>query len=273
MAYRTNNIQKQIYAVTAGSTQGVINTKEIGKLKIKYPSLPEQEKIAKFFGECDRKLNLLRRKRELLETYKRGVMQKIFSQQIRFKKDDGSNFPDWKIKNFGEFVNRVKTKYNPLVDKKNYYCIELESIVSGQGYLLKLFNAKEQQSIKNKFNSGDVLFGKLRPNLRKFLLTKFEGVCSSEIWVLRGKNILNQYLYYLIQTDKFYKISNITFGSKMPRADWNFISSFPFQYPTLKEQEKIAEFLTAIDKKIEAVGRQIEGMEKFKQGLLQKMFV
>lgn len=256
-----------------GSTREALTKEHIETFQVFLPPLPEQEKIAKFLSLCDEKLNSLRRKRELLETYKRGVMQQIFTQKIRFQDDDGSDFPDWEEKNFEKLVTRVKTKYNPLNEQKEYLCIELESIASNQGKLLEVFNSREQQSIKNKFNTGDVLLGKLRPYLRKFFLASFDGVCSSEIWVLRGKHISNIYLYYLIQTDKFYEISNITFGSKMPRADWDFIASFPFQYPSQKEQQKIAQFLTAIDRKIEAVSQQIERMEHFKKGLLQKMFV
>lgn len=83
----------------------------------------------------------------------------------------------------------------------------------------------------------------------------------------------SKYLYYLIQTDKFNKIANVTFGSKMPRSDWEFVSSFPFEFPCAEEQEKVAEFLTVIDKKIEAIAQQISHTEQFKKGLLQKLFV
>jgi type I restriction enzyme S subunit len=68
-------------------------------------------------------------------------------------------------------------------------------------------------------------------------------VCSTEIWVLKGKAVINKYLFYLVQSELFYRISTITFGSKMPRADWEFVSSFPIDVPTEKEQKKIATFL------------------------------
>ena len=241
--------------------------------EVNIPSRKEQEKIASFLGAIDTRLTQLRRKHELLQTYKRGVMQKIFSQEVRFKGAISLHFPDWEKKDFGDIVTKVSSKYDPTTSDTSYPCIELESIVSNEGKLVKMFDSKEQQSIKNKFKSGDVLFGKLRPYLRKFISANFEGVCSTEIWVFRGKKVSAKYLYYLVQTDKFYKIANVTFGSKMPRSDWDFVSSFPFECPCKEEQEKIADFLTAIDRKIEAVARQVDRTEQFKKGLLQKMFV
>ena len=157
----------------------------------------------------------------------------------------------WEEDELGNIIEISKNKYNPLKCEETYKCIELENISQGTGQLLGCFNSKDQQSVKNKFDTGQVLFGKLRPYLRKYWLAEFEGVCSSEIWVLEGKKILNQFLYYVIQTDKFNFISNISSGSKMPRADWSYMSEYPFYVPSLEEQEKIASFFSLIDKKIE----------------------
>ncbi|MEH2409074.1 restriction endonuclease subunit S [Nostoc sp.] len=266
------------YLLELASPGGAGRNKTLGQesfaeLEITLPQKEEQEKIASFLGAVDTRLNQLRRKRELLQTYKRGVMQKFFSQEIRFKGAIGSEFPDWETKNFGDMATKISSKYNPITDDNNYPCIELESIEPNTGRLIKIFDSLEQQSIKSKFRTDDVLFGKLRPYLRKFVLTEFEGVCSTEIWVLRGKRISSKYLYYLVQSHEFYKISNVSFGSKMPRSDWDFVSSFSFEFPCKKEQQKIVDFLAAIERKIEALSRQIDQTEQFKKGLLQKLFV
>jgi type I restriction enzyme S subunit len=268
-----NDFKKFAVTQEKGGTRTRLYFKNLCTWKTLIPSIAEQEKIASFLGTIDTRLTQLRRKRELLQTYKRGVMQKIFSQEVRFKGAIGADFPDWEKKDFGDIVSKVSSKYDPCIDEVSYPSVELESIASNEGKLIKVFNSKDQQSIKNKFKSQDVLFGKLRPYLRKFILASFDGVCSTEIWVLRSKKISSNYLYYLVQGSKFSKVSNITFGSKMPRSDWDFISTFPFEFPCKEEQEKIADFLTAIDRKIEAISRQIDRTEQFKKGLLQKMFV
>ncbi|WP_334824460.1 restriction endonuclease subunit S [Nostoc sp.] len=266
------NLLKSMVSGT-GIGAGKLDLFQLQSLTTYRPDLAEQEKIASFLRAVDTRLNQLRRKRELLQTYKRGVMQKLFSQEIRFKGAIGSEFPDWERKNFGDMATKISSKYNPITDDNNYLCIELESIEPNTGRLIKIFDSLEQQSIKSKFRTDDVLFGKLRPYLRKFVLTEFEGVCSTEIWVLRGKRISSKYLYYLVQSHEFYKISNVSFGSKMPRSDWDFVSSFSFEFPCKKEQQKIVNFLAAIDRKIETLSRQIDQTEQFKKGLLQKMFV
>ena len=222
----------------------------------------------------DNKLTALRRKRELLQEYKRGMMQKIFSRELRFKRDDGSEFPDWEEKEFDALVCRMPNKLNQSKVTTDYPCIELDCLESGSGKLLHIYDSKNQNSIKGKFAAGDVLYGKLRPNLRKFYKPNFAGACSSEIWILRSNALSQDFLYYLVQTDRFTWACNKTSGSKMPRADWTFVGKTPFNVPQSKdEQQKIADFLSAIDAKIEAVAKQIEKVALFKKGLLQKMFV
>lgn len=214
-------------------------------------------------------------------------MQKIFTQTLRFKQearsakgatgkdntDDGSDFPDWDKLEFGDAVERAKEKYNPTNGNENWESIEMESIEQNSGRLLRTFEVNELKSIKTKFKKGDVLFGKLRPSLRKFYFADFDGVCTSEIWVLRGKGVVGKFLFYLVQLEKFGFACSKTTGSKMPRADWQFVGSTPFMFPHPDEQQKIADFLSAIDDKITAVGAQTTQMQDFKKGLLQQMFV
>jgi type I restriction enzyme S subunit len=271
--FKTDTLRRQFVMRGKTTTMTTIGQEDIASVVNVIPSLPEQQKIASFLSAVDKKIEKLTRKKELLEQYKKGVMQKIFSQEIRFKDENGKDFPDWSKNIFGALVEKSKSKYNPKIDDKDYACIELENIAKGQGVLLNSLSSKNQKSVKNRFSCGEVLFGKLRPNLKKYLLAPFDGVCSSEIWIFRGKKLLNQYLFFLIQTNKFYRASNVTFGSKMPRSDWEYISSIPFLTPTISEQKKIANFLSTIDKKTQAVQIQLTQTQLFKKGLLQKMFV
>src|SRR5205085_2921636 len=108
---------------------------------------------------------------------------KIFDQEIRFKDDNGNDFADWEEKKLGDVITNKTEKYNPEKEKVNYKCIELEHLVSETPTLLGYVDSSNSGSIKNKFQKGDVLFGKLRPYLKKYLQAPFDGVCSSEIWV------------------------------------------------------------------------------------------
>ncbi|QVY66347.1 restriction endonuclease subunit S [Polaribacter sp. Q13] len=179
---------------------------------------------------------------------------------------------DWENDEFGELVRRPKSKYNPVKETLNLPCIELECLSQETGTLLKYFNSKEQKSIKNRFKKGEILFGKLRPYLKKYLKAPFDGVCSSEIWVLEGIKINNEYLYQLIQTHKYNLEVNITSGSKMPRAEWEYISSVKFKYPNLHEQKKITPFLTAVDDKIQQLTQKKTLLDLYKNGVMQQIF-
>ena len=187
---------------------------------------------------------------------------------LRFPEFSG----EWEEKRLGEICMISKNKYNPLKDKEIYKCIELEHISQNTGVILGYCNSIEQKSIKNKFGIGDILFGKLRPYLRKYWRAEFAGVCSSEVWVLNGKFITNDFLYQLVKGDKFISIASMSSGSKMPRSDWNYMSEYPFHIPQLAEQTKIAEFLSAIDERLELFVEKKKMLEAYKKGVMQKLF-
>ena len=146
----------------------------------------------------------------------------------------------WQKIELNEILSISSKKFNPIGNNENKKCVELEHLSQETGKLLGYTNSSEQQSIKNSFEEEQILFGKLRPYLKKFWKAEFEGVCSSEIWVMNGKKVKNDFLFYLVQTEKFNQIANVSSGSKMPRADWNYMSEIPFDLPPLKEQERIA---------------------------------
>ena len=179
---------------------------------------------------------------------------------------------EWEKKKLGEVATNKSGKYNPEKETNSVKCIELEHLAQESAQLLGYIDGKNSGSIKNKFVKGDVLFGKLRPYLKKYLLAPFDGVCSSEIWVLKGKDVSSTFLYRIIQTDKFIDLANQSSGSKMPRADWNVVENGIFSFPTLPEQSKIASFLTAVDKKLQALKQKKSLLEQYKKGVMQKLF-
>lgn len=249
-----------------------LNTTSINNVAINLPPLKEQTKIATFLSAVDTKIDELIQKHELLTEYKKGIMQQIFSQKLRFKADDGSDFEDWEESLIGNVFTNKSESFNPKVEN-NLPCIELEHLSQGTGTILGTTDSKNQKSTKNVFERSNVLYGKLRPYLNKFAQPDFKGVCSTEIWVLTGIEISNNYLYQYIQSEGFSELTSIQSGSKMPRADWKTVASAVMSYPCCEEQTKIAKFLTAIDQKIDNVTEQIDHAKAWKKGLLQQMFV
>ncbi len=180
---------------------------------------------------------------------------------------------NWAIKEFGDIVSIKCSKFDPKFQNERRKCIELEHIEQQSGRIVGYTNTFESTSTKNVFSKGDVLFGKLRPYLRKFAQAPFDGVCSSEIWVFTPqKSIRNDFLYYLIQSDSFLDQANKSCGTKMPRADWKVVSKYNFLLPPLVEQKKIAEVLSTVDKKIDLIDQKIAETVKLKTGLMQKLF-
>ena len=265
-------MEKYIYINISTGAQPNLNLQQIGSFSFALPNLEEQTKIAFFLSAVDEKIRQLKQKHELLSQYKQGMMQKLFSQQIRFKADDGSEFEEWASEKISKVFTNKSKSFNPLLNE-SLPCIELEHLSQNTGQILGTVNSSDQQSTKNLFEPNSVLYGKLRPYLRKFAKPQFKGVCSSEIWVLTGLKISNDYLFQFVQSEQFTELTNIQSGSKMPRADWNVIADAEIEFPCLEEQTKIANFLSAIDQKINVVSGQIEQAKTWKKGLLQQMFV
>jgi type I restriction enzyme, S subunit len=175
---------------------------------------------------------------------------------------------------FGEFAELRKEKFNPIKRIETKPCLELEHFEQVSGKINGNVASTEQKSIKNVFYKGDVLFGKLRPYLRKYWLAEFDGVCSSEVWVLklRSDDVSNEYLFSLVQTNEFIQAANVSSGSKMPRADWDFIINYPFTIVGSKsEQKAIASVLSTWDDVIHNTEQLITQKELRKKWLMQQL--
>lgn len=192
----------------------------------------------------------------------------MIAPKLRF-----SEFKDeWNESNVGSLISNSSEKFNPLKETVNLPCVELEHLSQGTGEIIGYCSSVKQKSIKNKFNEKNVLFGKLRPYLKKYAKPNFKGVCSSEIWVLSSQRLNTNFLFQYIQTRAFLDLTLIQSGSKMPRAEWEMVADGTIFYPQEKEQTKIAEFLSAVDDKISQLSRQLELLNQYKKGVMQKIF-
>lgn len=272
----TDRMLNYYYSIATGSLieKLRVHFSQFVNIKKPLPSLAEQKKMSSLFTNIDNVISAMESEVVLWEEKKKGVMQKVFSQEVRFKKEDEFDYPEWEELLFMDIVALSKDKYNPNLNE-HYKCIELDNIEQGTGQIKGYVISSKQNSIKNVFHKGDILFGKLRPYLRKYAKPDFDGVCSSEIWVLHPNKdvVCTEFLYYLVASDSFIAVSNVSFGTKMPRADWKLVSNMYFEIPSLEEQQKIADCLSSIDRIIDIKKQKLETWKNIKRGLLQQMFV
>ncbi len=175
----------------------------------------------------------------------------------------------WEQRKLSDVVYRVSA----MSDEIGLPRVEYEDINSGQGTLNK--NIYEKNSAKQGvlFQKNDVLFGKLRPYLKNWLLAGFSGIAVGDFWALRGNQTDSSYVYSLIQSGAFEEVANQSSGTKMPRADWNLVSNTVFSIPSTKEeQHQIGFFFIHLDNLITLHQREYDKMKNVKKSCLEKMF-
>ncbi|MGI2908785.1 restriction endonuclease subunit S [Tolypothrix sp. VBCCA 56010] len=249
--------------------------------KINIPSLEEQEKIASFLGSVDRRLTQLRRKQELLQTYKRGVIQKLFSQQIRFTQPDGSPFSTWQEKRLGQLATRQTKKNDDQSISRVLTNSAIQGVIDQQDYFDKDIANSENLANYYVIEKGDYVYNpRISMNAPVGPINKNKiglGVMSPLYTVFRFKSQENTFYEQYFKTSMWHKYmcSVANYGARHDRMNitTSDFMNLPLPYPHPEEQQKISNFITVIDQKIEAISRQIYHTEKLKKGLLQKMFV
>ena len=242
--------------------QGNLSAEIIRNLRLMFPSQREQESISRFIEMVESRIAAQRKLVALLKKQKRGLLREIFERNA-----------EGKCKSFYDIVVRRSEKITPTKDS-GLDCIELEHIEPETGLLLGSVQLREQDSLKNLCKPNDIVFGKLRPYLRKFLFAKTECAVSSETWVLTAADgILPKFLFYLIQSEPFMQAANVSSGTKMPRSEWSNVANAKFHIPNAGRQLAIANCLSEVDTRIHQTQRVISAMEVYKRGLLQALFV
>ncbi len=238
----------------------------IKSVMVTFPPLPEQQKIATFLTAVDNKLKALRKKKALLEQYKKGVMQKIFSRELRFKKEYGKDFPEWEEKKLKDIFTITRgnvlavNKMSAIKNEINKYPVySSQTKFNGlTGYYSQYLYENSITWTTDGANAGDVKYRK-----GKFYCTNVCGVLIS------NKGYANKCISEMINRVSRKYVSYV--GN--PKLMNNVMAEIKISVPSLEEQAKIADFLSAIDKKIASVEEQIEKTGQWKKGLLQRMFV
>ncbi|MBC6697353.1 restriction endonuclease subunit S [Hymenobacter puniceus] len=185
-----------------------------------------------------------------------------------------SDLNDWRDYRLDELTEPVKDQYNP-DGSSDFNYIGLEHIQQEKLRLNAPGDSSDVTSNKFKFEAGDVLFGKLRPYFRKVARPKFGGICSTDIWVFRAKEDIDQgFLFYFLASWDFVNLANSgEGGTRMPRADWKFLQTTEWKIPPLDEQRAIAAVLSSLDDKIDLLHRQNATLEALAETLFRQWFV
>lgn len=272
-------IQHSILTLAGSSTIPDLNHSDFYRLNFVKPSLSEQTKIADFLTQVDEQISLLTEKVTQLQLYKKGVMQKLFSQELRFKDENGKDYPKWEEKKLGEviknFIVPMRDKPKSLTGSIPWCRIEdfegkyLYSSKSNQGVDLKTV-----KDMNLKIYPVDTLLVSCSANLGICAIVKKPLVTNQTFIGLVPDldNVNVEFLYYEMGRNA-YRLNKLSSGTTISYLSRQQFENFRINIPSLPEQTKIANFLTAIDEQIAGVEQQLEQSRVFKKGLLQGMFV
>jgi type I restriction enzyme, S subunit len=273
--------------LSESSAQPGLAVNKLIKLEFETPSLPEQTKIANFLTAVDQKISLLTQKADLLSQYKKGVMQQIFKQELRFKDDDGQEFPEWEVKALGDEIDFLSGfAFDGDEIKEDCAGVRLmrgvnitEGTIRGGVGIDRFYEGSVDKLTKYFLIENDLVIGMDGSKVGKnsALITKKDAdtLLVQRVARLRAKpNSSINYIFQNINSNKFHSyVDKVKTSSGIPHISAKQIKEFEIIFPSLPEQTKIANFLTAIDEKITNNQTQLNVVKQYKQGLLQQMFV
>ena len=276
----TSRFEEEI-AMNMGATINQITGYMFSKMEFKVPCLDEQKKIGEYFEKLDRLITLHQRKFEKLTNVKKSMLEKMFPQ-------NGSSYPEIRFKGFTDpweqrkWINTVDISTNMVDPKSGKYDLlphvapgNIESFTGRLYDNVKLVGEENLISGKFVFNVGDIVYGKINPQLGKYVFARFSGLTSADAYVLNAKNgIVQKFLYAVIQTRDFYDYSvSVSKRSGMPKINRDELNAYSYWAPSESEQLKIGEYLLTLDHLITLHQRELKKLQNIKKSMLEKMFV
>lgn len=285
--YISNYNRKEIAKLAQGITIIHLYGKDLKSVNVNIPTLPEQEKIGEFLSLFDERIQKQDGLIKKLETHKKGLMQKIFNQEICFKDENGNNYPAWQQKKLGEVVDvltdyvangsfatiRENVKY-----LENGYAVLLRTQDNNNGYKgpFVYIDEKAYEFLnKSKLFKDDIVISNVGAVGTVFKVPDFEKPLSlAPNAILLKTNEINDFIYYYLKSDIGQnEIKKITVTTAQPKFNKTDFRTVNFNLPTLSEQQKIAEVLTECDNNIEKEKQKLEQLKQYKKYLLQNMLV
>lgn len=265
---------KNVANYGARSDRMAITNSDLLGLTLPYPEKGEQQKIADFLTAVDKKVKSIEKKVELLKQYKKGVMQKIFSQEIRFRDEGGGEYPEWEEVRTDEIFTNIS-------NKKHSGDLPVLAVTQDDGIVLR---GKLDRKI-NQSDTGILGYKVIEPNdfvisLRSFQggieMSEVRGISSPAYTVLRGSSKVypRMFRHYFKREAFISRLNSTVIGIRDGKQiSYEAFSTLKVYLPSIPEQQKIADFLSSIDDKIKAEETRLANSKKFKKALLQRMFV
>ena len=274
----SDRFYRRVIRLSAKNSVDSVRMNMISDMEIHSPSLPEQQKIADFLSAVDKKIQLLQRKKELLEQYKKGVMQKLFSREIRFKEENGNDYPDWEERRLGSYLIKheeksVKNNQYPVLTssriglffQKDYFAGNDVASKDNTGY-----NVVQRGYFTYRHMSDDLVFIFNINNLCD------KGIVSTlyPVFSTNDKLIDHFLLLKLNEGDEFKRFALLQKqGGSRTYMYFAKLQRLKINFPEFKEQKKIVEYMAMLENKNKLINDQIVFAKQFKKGLLQQMFV
>ncbi|WP_219727639.1 restriction endonuclease subunit S, partial [Staphylococcus delphini] len=276
--------QKRIFMAQSGGSREGLNFNEISKIKFNLPDeVEEQQKIGDFFSKLDRQIELEEEKLALLVEQKKGYMQKIFSQKLRFKDENGEEYPAWEEKELGDISNKgvygigaTATEF----DGENVYVRITDINEVSRKLNQDQFTSPDRIDKKYLLKENDILFARTGASTgksyihRDFDLDKKYYFAGFLIKFEIKEGNMADFIYHNTLTKQFENwVSVMSVRSGQPGINSEEYAKFKFSLPIILEQQKIGNFFSKLDRQIEIQSQKIDLLKQRKQGFLQKMFV
>lgn len=277
----TPTFKKYLTKITHIGTIAHYTVEQAKATPIKLPTIPEQKKIAAFLSVVDEKLAALEAQLKGWRTCKRGMMQDLFSQRLRFKANDGSNYPDWEQKRLGKIAQFKKGKGISKADinaSGEQKCIRYGELYTTYREVIDtVVSSTDTPPTKPVLSQGnDILMptSDVTPTglATASALSESGVILGGDVLIIRSEKILNKWFAFWVAANT-QKIMRLVSGATVYHIYGSDMATIRLSLPTVPEQQKIADALSAIDAKIDALTGRLEATREFKRGLLQKMFV
>lgn len=258
-------------AVEGARNHGLLNipVNDFFSINLFTPMLTEQQKIGEFFSKLDQQIELEEQKLEKLEEQKKGYMQKIFSQQLRFKDENGNDYPKWENKQLGNLVD-ITMGQSPssknYTENSNYTTLVQGNADLNNGYIEPRIYTKQ---ITKLAEVNDILLT-VRAPVGKIGRAQLKACIGRGVCAIKGDSFIYYFLELFDLQNKWIRFSQ---GSTFESISGNEIKNIDIAYPVNEERQKISEFLSKLDKLLKNQLLKVEQLKQRKQGLLQKMFI